>query len=231
VATEGYSGAHLYELAHFTRTLAAEETLTLPVALKRALAKIAEQRELVQGLAGYRYTPAPAVRALLTATDPSRFRSWTRCRAEGVPAVMTADLVPGADAIEAAVRRVLGLPGTVERQGAVLNRKNREAIEQAMTLLQGVLRAAEKAPKDDDEDDEDEDEMMDDAPMGRAVRAEFDALHAQMDKLNTLAERRRQESAAAAILRDVGSRARERAARLRTETQPTPVPTPRPARS
>ncbi len=48
--TEGYSGAHVYELAHFARTLNEHDGLSLADALERALAKVEQQRQLITGL-------------------------------------------------------------------------------------------------------------------------------------------------------------------------------------
>lgn len=45
--TEGYSGAHLYELAQYAKSIAEEDELPLVEAVKAALAKIHEQRELI----------------------------------------------------------------------------------------------------------------------------------------------------------------------------------------
>lgn len=49
-ATEGYSGAHLWELTHFAQTIQHEESATLDVAIQRAIDKIKEQRDLVAEL-------------------------------------------------------------------------------------------------------------------------------------------------------------------------------------
>lgn len=48
--TEGYSGAHLWELTHFAQTIQREESATLDVAVQRAIDKIKEQRDLVAEL-------------------------------------------------------------------------------------------------------------------------------------------------------------------------------------
>lgn len=47
--TEGYSGAHIYELVHFAHVLQDQESKSLSEALKIALVKIKEQRELITG--------------------------------------------------------------------------------------------------------------------------------------------------------------------------------------
>jgi HK97 family phage major capsid protein len=46
-ATHGYSGAHVRELARFAKIIAEQDGLTLAKALASALAKLAEQRELI----------------------------------------------------------------------------------------------------------------------------------------------------------------------------------------
>lgn len=62
--TESFSGAHLYELVHYARTLAQEEQTDLAAALPKALAKIQEQRALIVSMrGGSDYRPRRAVRA------------------------------------------------------------------------------------------------------------------------------------------------------------------------
>jgi hypothetical protein len=54
-ATEGYSGAHVYELCHFTKTLKEQaEHKSLDSALTEALAKLAEQRALIASFTPHR---------------------------------------------------------------------------------------------------------------------------------------------------------------------------------
>lgn len=57
--TEGYSGAHIYELAAFAKTIQDQDEIELPDAVTKALDKIVEQRELINGsqLSGSRYRP------------------------------------------------------------------------------------------------------------------------------------------------------------------------------
>ena len=65
--TDGFSGAHLYELGHFARTLEKESkgAMTLGAAMTAALAKIREQRELVSSLRSQDYRPRLQVRAMV----------------------------------------------------------------------------------------------------------------------------------------------------------------------
>lgn len=58
--TEGYSGAHLYELCSYAKTIAEEDGLALDEAVEKALAKIHDQRELINQsqLAGSNYRPS-----------------------------------------------------------------------------------------------------------------------------------------------------------------------------
>ena len=65
--TDGFSGAHLYELVHFARTLERESkgAMTLGTAMTAALAKIREQRELVSSLRSRDYRPRLQVRAMV----------------------------------------------------------------------------------------------------------------------------------------------------------------------
>lgn len=57
--TDGYSGAHLYELAQFAKTLREHDGLDATAALKEAIRKVDEQRELITAvqLEGSRYRP------------------------------------------------------------------------------------------------------------------------------------------------------------------------------
>lgn len=57
--TAGYSGAHVYELAHFARTLQETEDVPLGEALRAALKKIEEQKDLITSLqlAGSKHRP------------------------------------------------------------------------------------------------------------------------------------------------------------------------------
>lgn len=58
-ATDGYSGAHCYELAQFAKTLQEHDGMEATTALREALRKVEEQRELITNvqLAGSRYRP------------------------------------------------------------------------------------------------------------------------------------------------------------------------------
>lgn len=58
-STSGYSGAHVYELAQFVKTLQEHDGMDTPAALRSALEKIAEQKELINGvqLQGSNYRP------------------------------------------------------------------------------------------------------------------------------------------------------------------------------
>jgi HK97 family phage major capsid protein/HK97 family phage prohead protease len=62
-ATTGYSGAHIKELARFAVIIAEQDGLTLDKALSVALAKLAEQRDLITATqrTGSRYRIAPAL--------------------------------------------------------------------------------------------------------------------------------------------------------------------------
>lgn len=57
--TNGYSGAHIYELAAFAKTIREQDEIELPDAVTKALDKIAEQRELINEsqLSGSNYRP------------------------------------------------------------------------------------------------------------------------------------------------------------------------------
>lgn len=83
--TAGYSGAHLYELAAYAKSIADDDAIGLSEAIDKALTKIREQRELISSrqLAGSRYRPSkahaealrtktshPAMKRLLAVTEP-----------------------------------------------------------------------------------------------------------------------------------------------------------------
>lgn len=68
--TEGFSGAHLFELASFARTLEKESkgAMSIGQALVKALEKIREQRELISSLRSQDYRPRLTVRSIVAAT-------------------------------------------------------------------------------------------------------------------------------------------------------------------
>jgi hypothetical protein len=57
--TNGYSGAHIYELCHFAKTIRDEDECSLDDALTKAFAKVKEQRDLINQnqLSGSSYRP------------------------------------------------------------------------------------------------------------------------------------------------------------------------------
>jgi hypothetical protein len=63
--TEGYSGAHVYELAQFAKMLVASEGIDISAAVVKALDKIEEQRDLITSiqLEGSRYDARPRRRS------------------------------------------------------------------------------------------------------------------------------------------------------------------------
>ena len=65
--TDGYSGAHLYELANFAKTIKDEDSISLSTALTKALEKIAEQRALIDNaqLEGSHYRPRKSIAPLV----------------------------------------------------------------------------------------------------------------------------------------------------------------------
>lgn len=65
--TDGYSGAHLYHLAAFAKGLTESESLDLDKAVDLAMDKVAEQRDLINGiqLEGSRYRPNKEMAAII----------------------------------------------------------------------------------------------------------------------------------------------------------------------
>jgi hypothetical protein len=55
-ATEGYSGAHVRELASYVAVLKEQEGVNLPEAIEKAIAKIAENRETINAARGQAYS-------------------------------------------------------------------------------------------------------------------------------------------------------------------------------
>lgn len=68
--TDGMSGAHVYELAHFARTLNEHDGLPLGEAVSQALAKVEEQRKLIGALRSEGGDNRPRRRAVDAATTP-----------------------------------------------------------------------------------------------------------------------------------------------------------------
>lgn len=66
-ATDGYSGAHVRELAGFARTIHEQDGLPFDQAVERAIAKVIEQRELITQAqtAGSRYRPRKDIAMML----------------------------------------------------------------------------------------------------------------------------------------------------------------------
>ena len=82
--TEGDSGAHVYELAYYARTLADEEGASLGDALAKAIKKIREQRELIDRiqLSGSNYRPR---KELSTSSTRAVTKTLGEVEAEVVP--------------------------------------------------------------------------------------------------------------------------------------------------
>ena len=66
--TDGYSGAHVYELAQFAKSLREHDGMDAPTALREALRKVEEQRELITAvqLQGSHYRPRKEQRRIMT---------------------------------------------------------------------------------------------------------------------------------------------------------------------
>lgn len=88
--TDGYSGAHLWELTHFAQTIQREETATLADALQRAIDKIKEQRDLVAELHEGRsdYRPRREVRMAVAQAKALAAARTAQAAAPGDEAVL-----------------------------------------------------------------------------------------------------------------------------------------------
>ena len=77
--TEGYSGAHIRELATFIRIIAEQEKVDLSAALDRALDKLRDQRELIQAIqtSGSTYRPSKAIAQMIQKTH-ERIKAYPR---------------------------------------------------------------------------------------------------------------------------------------------------------
>jgi HK97 family phage prohead protease/HK97 family phage major capsid protein len=85
-ATQGYSGAHVRELARFATIIAEQDALPLDQALTAALTKLAEQRDLITNTqrVGSRYRMAPALKQ--KTASPTRRRAYSRLEIKSIDA-------------------------------------------------------------------------------------------------------------------------------------------------
>jgi hypothetical protein len=86
--TDGMSGAHIFELAHFAKTIRDEDECDLDTALVKALEKVNEQRELITAgqLAGSSYRPGRrATMTLVKTADGSASIDTNASQGSGAP--------------------------------------------------------------------------------------------------------------------------------------------------
>lgn len=220
-ATEGYSGAHVRELAHFVQVLRAEDGLALGDALTRALSKLQEQRDLITEvqLAPGRYRMAPALE-LATRALPALARPGVAAALETRAfSVAGADQV--ADEVLARLRRELPAL-THGRAGAVLAKRNLDRLAQARqhftdgaALIDQVLADATRAKGDPLADDEDEQDEHPAPAEARAAETPAPVLGPDLDRMKRRLAREREDDAAVSELGSVmaGMRRRLKASR------------------
>lgn len=181
-ATDGYSGAHIRELARFASIIGEQDGVDLSTAVSRALAKLAEQRDLITATqtAGSRYRmPSEAV---LKGHGPAPVLTKLKTVIEGLPALLHGKEV----VVTGTQQRILDLKSIVTmlkaktlspeqlqavdhadsllsvpvvKMGRVLSAANEDRIRKAGSLLDEVLaqlQASDPMP-DEEEDDEGED--------------------------------------------------------------------------
>ncbi len=100
--TEGYSGAHMRELANYVSTLREQDSLELDDAVERALTKITEQRDLInEALLGKSFKPSRELEAAMTRTLAMK-KNLTQARE-----AVEGELIPGELVLGEADDRVL----------------------------------------------------------------------------------------------------------------------------
>ena len=140
---DGYSGAHVYELCCYAKTIREEDdSLSVGDALIKAVEKIEEQRELINGvqLEGSHYKPT---RSAVTPTKAFAFGNKT----EGVvgPAAEVKGTVPG-NPTGGSGEYVASVPHT--KSGRALSKANEQRIKDArddvaeIIGIEGISRAA-----------------------------------------------------------------------------------------
>lgn len=153
--TAGYSGAHIYELASFAKTLAAESgEKTVGQCLSTALDKLAEQRELITQaqLSGSNYRPR------------GRALEAVAVKAVTVPAVETPAAEPIEDPATAKAGRVLSARNVSELteiaddldelSGADgLSRAQRALLARCRDRLRKLVTESGPRPSDEDDDE------------------------------------------------------------------------------
>jgi len=100
-STEEYSGAHIYHLAAFAKSLQESEALGVDEAVELAIAKVREQRELINGiqLEGSRYRPRKEIAAMVRKGEKGATLNY-RAHSFVVKGIVPKGTTPGYDPYE-----------------------------------------------------------------------------------------------------------------------------------
>ncbi len=155
--TEGYSGAHMFELCEFAKTLKDDDDLEMKAALIKSLEKIEEQRSLIDQtqLAGSQYKPS---KRECEVSEKQLIDHYNRKHASGGMFTLEEFMEGlGSKAGRVISARHLATLKTVHsdleemRDMDKVPRAAQAICESCITKLGGVIKAADK-PMDDDED-------------------------------------------------------------------------------
>lgn len=134
-STEGFSGAHMWELIEFAKTIAEDEEISIYDALMMSLEKLQSQRALIQQI-------REGKKSLGT---------------------MTVDIEVNMDEAKTKIQELADAiqkiePEIEEKSGRTLSRKTRDTIQRAIDALNELLKGTDSKPDDEEDEDEDEDE-------------------------------------------------------------------------
>lgn len=128
--TQGYSGAHLYELAQYARSISESDELSLDKAVDQAISKIESQRELINDaqLAGSTYRPSKTLQAAIdyesTCCDEKGYQL------DNPPALDLTDVASKQQITHVPSERIAR-----EKAGRVLSAKNKNKLTRSVEML------------------------------------------------------------------------------------------------
>ena len=133
-ATKGYSGAHIFELVSFAKSLMEGEEITIEEALEKSLKKLFEQRELIEQIRGER---KKRPQELLIIEE-----------VEGIEIVDKEE-----DEIELIEKEEDEIE-IIEKEGRVISNKNRGTITTAVSSMEKAVEALKALLSDSDKVEE-----------------------------------------------------------------------------
>ena len=143
--TDGYSGAHLYELAEFAKSLHEDDPdLDMGGAVELAIAKVKEQRALIDAVQrqGSNYRPSKAVLDVFTKAYPDLADAILAKDADGIAGDEEPPPVPtaaGPEDIDGGDEKDIAAAIVALKGGRVLSRKTRQRLEDChQQLLEGA---------------------------------------------------------------------------------------------